>query len=43
MKTVGHILKEISIHVYYLIKIETDFFNGTVLSTKFRTIPAGEL
>ena len=32
MKTVGHILKEISIHVYYLIKTETAFF-----------VPAGEL
>ena len=44
-KTVGHIPREISRHVYFFIKSEGGSFNGTVISTKYRTspIPAGGL
>ena len=44
-KTVGHIPREISRHVYFFIKSEGGSVNGTVISTKYRTspIPAGGL
>ena len=44
-KTVGHILREISRHVYFFIKSEGGSVNGIVISTKYRTspIPAGGL
>ena len=44
-KTVGHIPREISRHVYFFIKSEGDSVNGTVISTKYRTspVPAGGL
>ena len=44
-KTVGHIPIEISRHVYFFIKSEGGYVNGTVISTKYRTspIPAGGL
>ena len=44
-KTVGHIPREISRHVYFFIKSEGGSANGTVISTKYRTspIPAGGL
>ena len=44
-KTVGHIPREISRHVYYFIKTEGGFVNGSVISTKYRPspIPSGGL
>ena len=44
-KTVGHISREISRHVYYFIKTEGGFVNVSVISTKYRPtpIPSGEL
>ena len=44
-KTVGHIPREISRHVYFFIKSEGGSVSGTVISTKYRTspIPAGGL
>ena len=44
-KTVGHIPREISCHVYYFIKTEGGFVNGSVISTKYRPwpIPSGGL
>ena len=39
METVGHILREIFRHIFYFIKTEGDFVNGTVISTKFRPSP----
>ena len=44
-KTVGHIPREISRHVYFFIKSEGGSVNGTVISTKYRMspIPAGGL
>ena len=44
-KTVGHIPREISRHVYFFIKSEGGSVNGTVISTKYRTspIPTGGL
>ena len=44
-KTVGHIPREISRHVYFFIKSEGGSVNDTVISTKNRTlaIPAGRL
>ena len=44
-KTVGHIPREISRHVYFFIKSQGGSVNGTVISTKYRTspIPAGGL
>ena len=43
-RTVGHIPIEIS-HVYYFIKTEGGFINGSVISTKYRpsSIPSGTL
>ena len=38
-KTVGHIPREISRHVYYFIKREDGFINGSVISTKYRPSP----
>ena len=35
-KTVGHIPREVSRHVYYFIKTEGSFVNGSVISTKYR-------
>ena len=34
-KTVGHIPKEISYYVYYFIKTEVGFVNGSAISTNF--------
>ena len=44
-ETVGHIPREISRHVYYFIKTEGDFANGSVISIKYRPspIPSGGL
>ena len=44
-KTVGHIPREISRHVYYFIKTEGGSVTGTVISTKHRPspIPSGGL
>ena len=44
-KTVGHIPRGISRHVYFFIKSEGGSVNGIVISTKYRTspIPAGGL
>ena len=44
-KTVGHIPREMSRHVYFFIKSEGGSVNGTVISTKYRTspIPTGGL
>ena len=44
-KTVDHISREISRHVYFFIKSEDGSVNGTVISKKYRTspIPAGGL
>ena len=44
-KTVGHIPREISRHVYFFIKSEGGSVNGIVISTKYRTspIPSGGL
>ena len=43
-RTVGHIPIEIP-HVYYFIKTEGGFINGSVISTKYRpsSIPSGTL
>ena len=43
-RTVGHIPIEIS-HVYYFVKTEGGFINGSVISTKYRpsSIPSGTL
>ena len=38
-KTFGHIPREISRHVYFFIKSEGGFVNGTVIPTKYRTSP----
>ena len=38
-KTVGHIPKEICRHVYYVIKTEGGFVNGSIISTKYRPLP----
>ena len=38
-KTVGHIPREISRHVYYFIKTEDGFANGSVISIKYRPSP----
>ena len=44
-KTVGHIPREISRHVYYFIKTKGGFVNSSVISTKYRPspIPSGGL
>ena len=44
-KTLRHIEREISRHVYYIIKTEDGFVTGTVISTKYRPspIPSGRL
>ena len=34
-----HIPREISRHVYYFIKAEGGFANGSVISTKYRPLP----
>ena len=38
-KTVGHIPREISRHVYYFVKTEFGFVNGSVIPTKYRPLP----
>ena len=38
-KTVEHILREMSRHVYYFIKIEVGFVNGSVISTRYCLLP----
>ena len=45
MKTVGHIPREISRHVYFFIKTEGGSVNGNVLSVKYQPspIPSGGL
>ena len=44
-KAVGHIPREVSRHVYYFIKTEGIFVNGSVISTKYlpSLIPSGGL
>ena len=44
-KTVRHIPREISRHVYYFIKTKGGFVNGSVISTKYRPspVPSGGL
>ena len=45
LKTVGHIPREISRHVFFFLKEENERIEGTVYSTKYRPspIPAGSL
>ena len=38
-KMMGHIPRKISHHVYYFIKTEGGFVNGSVISTKYRPLP----
>ena len=44
-ETVGHIPRKISRHVYYFIKKECGFVNGSVIATKYRPspVPSGGL